>query len=236
VLLFLSDVCVCLFVCKCVHVCVFVCMCVYVCVYVCARAFVCVCAHAYPSPRPLKNSGVIWTLYDWLNNSCWYLVPIYDPCHWCKDGHGPSNKMNCQLQLKKFKVMLYISQHQKTLCMLHIINKTEHLSFKSGCFVRVRKCQNSVVVSIVDFALLLKHVTALMCWNVNPIQMHMHYYAILSDESILTRLNKNVNRLIIIKVFTVFKLGRFYHIVNYTITVIVTGFEKAWLPRTIINN
>ena len=37
----------------------------YVCVYVCVCVCVCVCV----SPRLLITSGVIWTPYDWLNNS-----------------------------------------------------------------------------------------------------------------------------------------------------------------------
>ena len=34
-----------------------------------------------PSPRLLITSGVIWVLYDWLNNFCYLLISNYGPYH-----------------------------------------------------------------------------------------------------------------------------------------------------------
>jgi len=52
-------------------------------------------------------SGVILILYDWLNNPVSFqfhfmalAVDVIDRC-------GTSNKMRCQLQLKKTKIRLY---------------------------------------------------------------------------------------------------------------------------------
>ena len=61
----------------------------------CVCVCVCVCV---PTPRPLITSGVIGILYDWINNSCCFSVPIYAITINIKDGRGLSND---QLQPKK---------------------------------------------------------------------------------------------------------------------------------------
>ena len=43
----------------------------------CPRMSVCVCACVCPSLRLLITSGVIYTLYDWLNNFLWlYMAAV----------------------------------------------------------------------------------------------------------------------------------------------------------------
>ena len=67
-----------------------VCACVCVCVCVCVRACMCVCVCV-----PLRASGVVWALFDWLNNFCCFSVLI--------DVFGPSNIMGCQLQPRRLR-------------------------------------------------------------------------------------------------------------------------------------
>ena len=76
------------------------------------------------------TSGMIWTFYDLLNNSCCFLVPIYGPY---QHGCGQSTEMRPHLQAKKTKVRLY--KQQKAFYALYITSKTEHFSFKRGCVV-----------------------------------------------------------------------------------------------------
>ena len=56
--------------CVCLCVCACVCLCMFVCVCVC----VCVC----PPLRLLIASGMMWTLYDWLNKfySCYMTTVV----------------------------------------------------------------------------------------------------------------------------------------------------------------
>ena len=68
--------------------------------------------------KPLITCGVIWTLYDWLNNSCCFSVPALaiDIMH----GRGSSSKMCPQLQLKNGKAVLAIDIAAKGLiCPVH---------------------------------------------------------------------------------------------------------------------
>ena len=46
-------------------------------VCVCVRARVCVCEYA---PEAIIVSGVIYTLYDWLNNGGCFSLPFYSSC------------------------------------------------------------------------------------------------------------------------------------------------------------
>ena len=63
------------------------------------------------------------------------------------DRHGPSKEMRHHLQPKKTKVTLYYLciLQQNMFYLSYITNKTECLSFKSGCVVRVEmmKCDTS---------------------------------------------------------------------------------------------
>ena len=63
----------------------------------------CVCT----PPRLYITSGMILTLYDWLNNFCCFSVLFLALAIDVIDRRGPSNKMHCQLQPKKTKVTLY---------------------------------------------------------------------------------------------------------------------------------
>ena len=51
------------------------------------------------------SRSVIWTLHDWLNNSCCLSVLFHDPwrqyIHCIKDGCSPSSDMRPQLQQRK---------------------------------------------------------------------------------------------------------------------------------------
>ena len=87
-------VCMCLCVCACVCVCVHVFMCV--CVRACARVCVCV-------------SGVIWTLFDWLNKFHYFSISLYGTCHHAILLMGvdfSSNETCCEFLPKETKVML----------------------------------------------------------------------------------------------------------------------------------
>ena len=72
-----------------------------------ARVFVCACVYA---PKARVTYGLILTLYDWLNS---YVILSAAQFHFMAlainviDGHGLSNKMCRQLQLKKNQVMQY---------------------------------------------------------------------------------------------------------------------------------
>ena len=50
------------------------CVCVCVCVCVCMCVCVCVCVCVSMPLRPQITSGMILTLYDWLNNFCYFSV------------------------------------------------------------------------------------------------------------------------------------------------------------------
>ena len=52
------------------------------CVHEFMTVFVCVCVCVCVHPGGHKNSDMIWTSYDWLNNSCCFSVLIHCPC--CK--------------------------------------------------------------------------------------------------------------------------------------------------------
>ena len=105
---------------------IFLCRCLYMCVCVCVCECACLCECA-STPRLLITTGMIWTLYDWLNKLYSFyvatVVSIISRCGLGIDAH-------CENQPNKHKLVLYKpSIHfNSSLKWLYLSNKAEHFS------------------------------------------------------------------------------------------------------------
>ena len=93
---------------------------------------VCVCVSVYPPPRLVITSGLIWTLYDWLNKFYSFcivaIVGIISRRDLIIEAHC-RNLLN-KSKLALYKLLLHFYSHLK---QLYISNKMEHFSYKCRC-------------------------------------------------------------------------------------------------------